>query len=345
MKYRLLGRSGLRVSEVCLGALTFGELPFLGRPFGISAQDSEAIFRIYADRGGNFIDTADIYGAGLSESYVGNLVASDRDHFVVATKYGITMKPGDPNFSGSHRKNMVRAVEESLRRLRTDRIDLYWLHFWDSLTPVEELMRGLDDLVRAGKVLYVGVSDAPAWRVSQANMLAELRGWTPFVGLQVEYSLIERSPERDLLPMAAACGMSVTAWSPLGGSVLTGKYCQEVGKVDSHRTESNKAFGKLTERNLSIAQGLKAVAAKLGRSPAQVALAWLRQRTPPVIAILGARTVGQLEDNLGSLTLELPVEAAAELDRLSAIALGFPHEFLANNADWFYGGTKAQMDS
>jgi len=342
MKYRILGRSGLRVSELCLGALTFGELPFRGRPFGVSPKDSEALFRTYADKGGNFIDTADIYGQGLSESYVGDLVASDRDHFVVATKYAITTRPGDPNCSGSHRKNMVQAVERSLKRLRTERIDLYWVHFWDSMTPVEELMRGLDDLVRAGKVLYVGVSDAPAWRVSQANMLAELRGWTPFIGLQVEYSLIERNPERDLLPMASACGLTVTAWSPLGGSVLTGKYGRKGVQIDSQRVESNEAFGKLTERNLSIAREVETVAAGLGRSPAQVALAWLRQRTPAVIPIVGARTVAQLEDNLGSLGLELPPAAVAQLDAASSIPLGFPHDFLARNEDWFYGGTKAQ---
>jgi aryl-alcohol dehydrogenase-like predicted oxidoreductase len=345
MKYRLLGRSGLRVSEVCLGALTFGELPFRGKPFGISPEESATLFRIYADRGGNFIDTADIYGQGLSESYVGDLIASDRGHFVVATKFAITTRPGDPNRSGGQRKNMVQAVEQSLRRLRTDRIDLYWVHFWDPLTPVEELMRGLDDLVRAGKVLYVGVSDAPAWRVSQANMLAELRGWTPFVGLQIEYSLIERTPERDLLPMASACGLTVTAWSPLGGSVLTGKYGRPAGAIDSQRVESNGAFGKLTERNLAIARRVEAVAARIGRTPAQIALAWLRQRTPPIIPIVGARTAAQLEDNLGSLTLELPGDAAAELDSASAVPLGFPHDFLALNEDWFFGGTRAQTQA
>jgi aryl-alcohol dehydrogenase-like predicted oxidoreductase len=341
MNFRLLGRSGLRVSEVCLGALTFGELPFRGRPFGISPLESAALFRLYADRGGNFIDTADIYGDGRSESIVGDLVASDRDHWVIATKYAITTRPGDPNRSGSHRKAMVRAVEASLKRLRTDRIDLYFVHFWDALTPVEELMRGLDDLVRAGKVLYVGISDAPAWRVSQANMLAELRGWTPFVGLQIEYSLIERTPERDLLPMAAACGLTVTAWSPLGGSVLTGKYNKGAREgIDSQRVESNGAFGKLSERNLSIAQVVGTVAGRLGAAPAQVALAWMRQQAPAIIPIMGARTLAHLEDNLASLALTLPADAMAELEAASAVPLGFPHDFLNFNRDWFYGGTR-----
>jgi aryl-alcohol dehydrogenase-like predicted oxidoreductase len=344
MNYRILGRSGLRVSELCLGALTFGQLPFRGRPFGVSLEESAALFQMYADRGGNFIDTADIYGAGLSETYVGELVAPDRDHYVVATKYTITTRPGDPNRSGSHRKNMVQAVEQSLRRLRTDRIDLYWVHFWDSYTPVEELMRGLDDLVRAGKVLYIGVSDAPAWRVSQANMLAELRGWTSFVGLQIEYSLIERTPERDLLPMAAACGLTVTAWSPLGGAVLTGKYDRDPAAADSQRSESNEAFGKLTDRNRTIARAVCEVAAQLGRSPAQVALGWLRRRPQTILPIIGARTLAQLEENLGVLEFKLPDDADAALNAVSEVPLGFPHDFLLRNAEWFYGGTNLQTE-
>jgi aryl-alcohol dehydrogenase-like predicted oxidoreductase len=344
VKYRLLGHSGLRVSELCLGALTFGELPFRGHPFGIPLDESGQLLREFAGRGGNFIDTADIYGAGLSESFVGELVASDRDYFVLATKYTITTRPGDPNGSGSHRKNMVQAVERSLRRLKTDRIDLYWVHFWDALTPVEELMRGLDDLVRAGKVQYIGVSDAPAWRVSQANMLASLRGWTRFVGLQIEYSLIERTPERDLLPMAAACGLTVAAWSPLGGAVLTGKYGNAPRAADSQRAESNEAFGKLTERNRAIVRAVCEVAAGLGRSPAQVALGWLRRRPQAILPILGARTLAQLKENMGVLDFELPDEANAALDAASEVSLGFPHEFLRNNADWFYGGTTVDRD-
>ena len=220
MRYKLLGNSGLRVSELCLGTMTFGE----DWGWGASKEDSRALFDAYREAGGNFIDTANFYTGGTSERFVGEFIASERDRFVVATKYTLTMRPGDPNASGNHRKNMIQSVEASLRRLGTDYIDLYWLHAWDYLTPVEEVMRGLDDLVRAGKVLYVGVSDTPAWIVSQANTLAALRGWTPFVGLQIEYSLIERTVERELLPMAEAFGLTILAWSPLGSGVLTGKY-------------------------------------------------------------------------------------------------------------------------
>jgi len=202
MRYKLLGRSGLRVSELALGTMTFGE----EWGWGASKADSQKVFDAYAEAGGNFVDTANRYTEGTSEKFVGEFIHSDREHFVLATKYTLKMRDGDPNFSGNHRKNLVQSVNASLKRLNTDYIDLLWVHAWDFLTPVEEVMRGLDDLVRQGTVLYVGVSDTPAWIVAQANTLADLRGWTRFVGLQIQYSLVERTPERDLLPMARAFG-------------------------------------------------------------------------------------------------------------------------------------------
>jgi Predicted oxidoreductases (related to aryl-alcohol dehydrogenases) len=215
MKYHLLGRSGLRVSEICLGTMTFGT----EWGWGADKAESKLIFDVYADKGGNFVDTANRYTEGTSERWLGEFVNSDRHHFVVATKYTLRDRLGDPNFAGSHRKNMMRSVEESLRRLGTDFIDLFWVHAWDPHTPTEEVLRGLDDLVRSGKVLHIGVSDTPAWVVSQSNAIAELRGWTSFVGLQIEYSLLQRTPERELLPMAKSHRMAVTPWGALGGGV------------------------------------------------------------------------------------------------------------------------------
>ena len=339
MRYRLLGKSGLRVSELCLGAMTFGEHPFRGRPFGVDKEKSRAVFDAYAAAGGNFIDTANVYGRGLSESYVGEFIAADRDHYVLATKYAITMREGDPNASGSHRKNAVRAVENSLRRLGTDYIDLLWVHFWDWLTPTEELMRTLDDLVRAGKVLYVGISDAPAWRVSQANTLALLRGWTAFVGLQIEYSLIQRTPERELLPMAAALDLDILAWGALGGGVLTGKFKQGGDAAESQRTVTNEHFGRFSDQNTRIVEVVEKLAGQHGCTPAQVALAWQLCRARPTIPLIGARTAEQLQDNLGALAVQLDAAAVTELNEVSTITMGFPHDFLSNGAPYIFGGT------
>ncbi len=297
------------------------------------------MFDAYVTAGGNFIDTANVYGRGLSESYVGEFIHSDRDHFVVATKYTITMREGDPNASGSHRKNAVRALEHSLQRLQTDYIDLYWVHFWDWLTPTEELMRALDDLVRAGKVLYIGISDAPAWRVAQANTLAELRGWTAFVGLQIEYSLIQRTPERELLPMAAALDLDILAWGALGGGVLTGKFKGAPAAADSQRTVTNEQFGRFSDQNMRIVEVVEKLAWQHGCTPAQIALAWQLCRERPMVPLLGARTVEQLNDNLGALAITLDQAAVAELNVASAIPLGFPHDFLTNGAPFLFGGT------
>lgn len=223
MRYKLLGRSGLRVSELALGTMTFGT----EWGFGVGKDESRRMFDAFAEAGGNFLDTANAYTEGTSEKYVGEFIASDREHWIVATKYTMATRPNDPNFVGNHRKNMIQSVEGSLRRLDTGYIDLYWVHAWDFLTSVEEVMRGLDDLVRQGKVVYVGVSDTPAWVVSRANTLAELRGWSPFVALQIRYSLIDRTAERDLLPMARALDLAVTPWSVVGAGVLSGKYNRE----------------------------------------------------------------------------------------------------------------------
>jgi aryl-alcohol dehydrogenase-like predicted oxidoreductase len=233
VKYQLLGKSGLRVSELCLGAMTFGE----EWGWGASKEECHKIFNAYVDAGGNFIDTANKYTEGTSEKYIGEFISSDRDRFVLATKYTSNTRRGDPNAGGNHRKNMIQSLEASLKRVNTDYIDLYWVHAWDALTPIEEMMRALDDMVRSGKILYIGISDAPAWIVSQVNTLANLKGWTEFTGLQIEYSLIERTPERELLPMADALNIGVTAWSPLGGGFLTGKYNKSNREGEQQQTQ------------------------------------------------------------------------------------------------------------
>lgn len=337
MRYKLLGKSGLRVSEMALGTMTFGEDWGWGADKGTSRQ----LFEAYANAGGNFIDTANRYTNGTSEKYVGELVAADRDHFVLATKYTLWDRRDDPNFSGNHRKNMMRSVEASLRRLNTGYVDLLWVHAWDTMTPVEEVMRGLDDLVRAGKVLYVGVSDTPAWIISQANTLAELRGWSRFVGLQVRYNLIDRTAERDLLPMARAFDLAVTPWSVLSAGVLTGKY----NRVETEGGRA-KLWGDIAERDLAIAGEVVQLAEEIGCTPSQVALNWVRQQPGVIIPIVGARKVGQLEDNLGALDFTLTGEQIARLNDVSRFELGFPHEFLASDGvrDVVFGGTYRQID-
>lgn len=327
LRYRLLGRSGLRVSEICLGTMSMGQ----DWGFGADEPTSHRILDAFAEAGGTFLDTANKYHNGQTEEYVGRWLKGRRDRMVVATKYTLAMDHGDPNTAGNQRKNMVRSVEDSLRRLGTDYIDLLWVHAWDRYTPYEETMRGLDDLVRAGKVLYIGISDTPAWVVSASNTLAELRGWTQFVGLQIEYSLLQRTPERDLLPMAEHFGLTTVAWAPLGGGVLTGKYTRGDGPGDSKRAASNDARGRTSARNLEIARAVDDIADALGCSSAQVATAWVRGRGYGFIPIVGARKVAQIEDSLGAAQVELSAEQTARLDALSAIEPGFPHDFLASD--------------
>ena len=322
MKYRLLGKSGLRVSEAALGTMTFGDEWGWGSP----KAEAQKVYETYREAGGNFIDTANFYTNGTSEKFMGEFIKGHRESVVLATKYSLAAPGNDPNAAGNHRKSMMQAVEASLKRLQTDYIDLYWVHMWDGITPVEEVMRGLDDIVRQGKVLYIGISDAPAWWIAQANTLAELRGWTQFIGLQIEYSLIERTIERELVPMAKALNLGVVAWSPLSGGVLTGKYHGE-GKTDGGRMsnrEEMKDFLPEEQRAVPIVSAVKSVSEQTGRSMAQVALAWLRHRTVPVIPIIGARKVSQLQDNLASLDLELSADQLECLNGASRIELGFP---------------------
>jgi len=322
MKYRLLGNSGLRVAEMSLGTMTFGE----DWGWGSGKDEAGKIYDAYREAGGNFVDTANVYTNGTSESMVGEFIHGHRQEVVLATKYTNAAPGNDPNAGGNHRKSMVQAVEASLRRLKTDYIDLYWLHIWDRMTPVDEVMRGFDDLVRQGKVLYIGVSDAPAWWIAQANAIAGLRGWTQFIGLQIEYSLVERTVERELIPMAKAFKLGLTAWSPLGGGLLSGKYQSGNKSETRFSNQSMQQFLRKGEQPDRIVAALKKISEATGRSQAQVALAWLRYRDIPVIPILGARRISQLQDNLASLTLDLTPEQVSALNQASAVALGFPHD-------------------
>jgi aryl-alcohol dehydrogenase-like predicted oxidoreductase len=344
LRYRLLGRSGLRVSSICLGTMSFGEQ----WGFGADPATSHAILSAYADAGGNFLDTANKYHGGETEQIVGGWMRGApgrRERMVLATKYTLSMDHRDPNASGNHRKNLHRAVEESLQRMQTDYIDLLWVHAWDQYTPYEETMRALDDLVRAGKVLYIGISDTPAWVVSAANTLADLRGWTSFVGLQIEYSLLQRTPERDLLPMAAAFGLSVIAWAPLGAGVLTGKYTRG-DRSDSLRRQSNEQRGRTDERALTIARTVDEIADELGCTAAQVATAWVSAQGYAFIPIVGARKLEQLRDSLGAASVTLGADQLAKLDQASKIRLGFPHDFLKSDAvrDLVRGEIRTRID-
>ncbi|HLP29426.1 MAG TPA: aldo/keto reductase [Candidatus Didemnitutus sp.] len=338
MNYRLFGRSAMRVSELCLGTMTFGNDWGTGSDY----ETSKKVFDAYANAGGNFIDTANRYTEGTSETYLGDFLAADRDHFVVATKYTLYTRMGDPNFAGNHRKNMVRALDESLKRLKTDHIDIYWVHAWDDTMQPDELMRSLEYLVSSGKVLHIGISDTPAWIVSCCNSIAELRGWSPFVGLQLEYSLVNRDAERELLPMAQAFGLTVTPWSPLGAGVLSGKYLQSKA-IEGARLKPESV--RLTDRNMSIAQAVADVALEIGVSSAQVALAFLRQHHPGVIPIVGARTEQQLVDNLGCIQVVLSADQLQRLRDVSSVVLGWPHDFLAgeNIQNLMFGGTRSKI--
>jgi aryl-alcohol dehydrogenase-like predicted oxidoreductase len=338
MKYKLFGKSGLRVAELCLGTMTFGT----DWGWGADFDTSKAIFEAYANAGGNFIDTANRYTEGTSERYVGELIASERHHFVLATKYTLYDRRDDVNFSGNHRKNLIRSVEASLNRLNTDFIDVLWLHAWDFTTPEEEILRGLDDLVRAGKVHYIGISDVPAWVVARSNAIAELRGWTAFTGLQIQYSLIQRTPERELLPMAKSLDIAVTPWAPLAAGLLTGKYLK---KEASGRLAGNEKH--LNERNLSIARTVVEVADELNVSPAQVAINWTRQRDQVVIPIIGSTKASQIEDSLGAVSFEIPEEMMQRLNKVSAIELGFPHDFLQSEGvlDVIFGGAYTNIQN
>ncbi|WP_326827095.1 aldo/keto reductase [Streptosporangium sp. NBC_01756] len=334
MRYRLLGRTGLRVSEVFLGAMTFGE-----EQIGSSPQEARRIFDLYGEAGGNVIDTANFYSGGRSETILGELLAGRRDRFVVASKYSVSRDGGDPNAAGSHRKNLTLSLEASLRRLGTDYLDLYWVHLWDRHTPTEETMRALDDAVRAGKILYVGMSDAPAWVIAHANTLAEWRGWTPFAAIQAPYSLLNRDIERELLPMAQTFGLTVAAWGPLAHGVLSGTFTS-AGPRQGTRINPRS----LGARDHTVAQAVQEVADDLGASPAQVAIAWTRARSQAVHPILGARTAEQLKDTLGALDLTLPDDAVSRLESATDFTLGFPGDFLAQADPAVFGESSARLD-
>jgi aryl-alcohol dehydrogenase-like predicted oxidoreductase len=344
MRYKLLGNSGLRVSELCLGTMTFGE----DWGWGASPEESRKVYDTFLEAGGNFIDTANVYTNGTSERLLGEFMHGQRERIVLATKYTNAAPGTDPNAAGNQRKSMVQALEASLKRLKTDYIDLYWLHIWDQMTPIEEVMRAFDDLVRQGKILYAGVSDMPAWVVAQANTLADLRGWTPFVGLQVEYSLIERTTERELLPMAAGLGLGVTAWSPLARGVLTGKQLEAGGAKDSRQSHPGlKQFMASDARKEAIVREVVALARECGHSPAQVALAWLRQRATPVIPIIGARKLAQVKDNLACVDIRLEPAFLQRLDAVSRIEMGFPHDIFASEMarSLSFGGMRDRIDA
>lgn len=344
--YRLLGRSGLRVSPLTLGAMTF-RVPADG--WGSTDEQAAEMVDMFIDAGGNFIDTANFYGGfGGSEELLGQLVKGRRDPLVISTKYSLTTRPGDPNASGNHRKNMVRSVEDSLRRLGTDYIDLLFLHMWDFRTPVDEILRAFDDLVRAGKVLYIGLSDTPAWQASRMQAIAELRGWSQFCALQIQYSLVERTVERELIPMAREMGMGVCPWSPLGGGVLTGKYSRaDLSASGADATLSRKAMnassGRLNEASLATAEVVREIAGELGCTPAQVALAWTLRDPAITSPVIGARTPAQLKDNLGALAVTFSADQLARLDAASAVPPVFPMDVLKGPSEGFmFGGVKVE---
>jgi len=323
MNYKLLGRSGLKVSELCLGAMGFGT----EGGWGAEKDASFAIMDAFAEAGGNFIDTANVYKLGTSEKIIGEYLGNhDRDYFVLATKYTLKDNTTNPNASGNNRKNMMRSVEESLKRLKTDFIDVLYLHIWDNITPIDEVLRGLDDLIKQGKVTYAAISDTPAWVVSKGNTLAELMGWSQFIALQVEYSLLARTAERELIPMAKHYGMTVTPWAPLAGGALTGKYLRgEQGRV---KPESNRR----SNRAQTITEAVVDIAAELGVSESHVALQWMMDRDFSCIPIVGATKIDQLKENLKAIDTKLTPEHFKKLNEVSAIELGFPGDFFNEDA-------------
>ena len=344
--YRLLGRSGLRVSPLALGTMTFG----VGQgSWGSSEEEAQTMIDMFIDRGGNFIDTANFYGQlGQSEEWLGRMVKGRRNPLVISTKYSLTTQPGNPNASGNHRKNMVLSVEDSLRRMQTDYIDLLYLHMWDFRTPVDEILRAFDDLVRQGKVLYIGLSDTPAWQASRMQAIAEVRGWTQFCALQICYSLIERTVEREMIPMAREMGMGVSPWAPLGQGMLTGKYTRDdlmEGSMDdiSSRKAINAVTGRLTAQSLDIADVVVAVAREIGCTAAQLAVAWTLANPDVVSPVIGVRTPAQLEDNLGALDVEISAGQLAKLDAISKVPPVFPIDVLKSPAEgMMFGNVKVQ---
>ena len=330
--YRLLGRSGLRVSPLSLGTTGFGA------SWGSDADTSRKIFDNYVDRGGNFVDTAVTYADGAAERLVGAFMKGKRDRIIVGTKFSHAREPGNPNSGGNHRLNMIRSVETSLRQLDTQWIDLLYLHNWDFTTAPDEIIRGLDDLVRSGKVVYVGISNAPAWRVAQMQTVADLRGWSPLVALQIEYNLVQRTAEHELIPMAVALGLGILPWSPLASGLLGGKYDRgEITAQDPKRADASSSrraimamSGNLTEKSFTIVDAVREVAGEMGVSCSQVALAWVLQSPAIVSPIFGARTLDQFEDNLGALSVRLSEDHRCRLGSASAPETIFPYGFVGH---------------
>lgn len=339
MQYSILGRSGLRVSRLCLGTMTFGP----GADWSRSEAQSRAVFEAYSEAGGNFIDTANMYTAGESERIVGRLIADARERYVIATKYANAVPgTGDPNAAGMHRKSLRQSLDASLQRLGVDYIDLYMVHWWDFTTPVEEVHRALDDAIAAGKILHIGLSDVPAWVVSRAQAFHELRGLPPVTCMQLEYSLVQRSIEREHLPLAQTFDIGVTAWSPMAGGILTGKYTRsanaEGGRIQSMQLQA------FDERNQAIARAVDRIADDLGVPSSHIALAWIL--SSGVIPIVGATRPEQIRENLAACALKLDAQTLAELDRVSAFDAGHPYNML----DWEmsmnlgYGGMFDRID-
>ncbi len=332
-----LGRSGLRVSPFCLGTMTFGE----DWGWGSSVEDSHKILSRFIELGGNFIDTANFYTRGHSEKIIGEYLKKSvkrRDQLVIATKFFSSLYTGDPNAGGANRKSMIAACDNSLRRLQTDYIDLYWMHCWDRYTPVEETMSALNDLVSAGKIRYIGFSDTPAWKCAEAQMTAKFRGWAPLIALQIEYSLLERTVEGELVPMASEMGLGITPWSPLKQGVLTGKYTRENhGKAEAGRGEWVEAA--LNDKAYIIIDELVKISKEINSSPSRVALAWLQQKPGVTSSIIGTRTLKQLDDNIAALDVILQPEQVKKLDELSKPELNFPAQFIQNAGPFGMGGT------
>jgi len=330
MKYKVLVRSGLKISELCLGTMTFGE------EFGIGAPEATCrdIYAAFRDAGGNFVDTADMYNAGTSERMLGTFIAPEREQIVLASKYSLNTSKDDPNAGGNHRKNLVQSLEASLERLGTEYIDLYWVHAWDGSTGIAEVMRALDDQIRLGKILHIGVSNAPAWVISAANTLAEERGWTPFTAMQLHYNLVERSIEREHFALANAQNMAITPWSPLAGGLLTGKFNRDADRSAQKGTrmaDSPRRAQVLQENNLAVAEKLVDLARSLDCSAAQLALAWMMRRSSTcIVPIIGARTLVQLQDNLDAINVQLDTAQISALDDLAAPDPAYPQAMYAS---------------
>lgn len=343
MRYKLLGKSGLRVSELCLGTMTFGN-EWGNMLKGSPKEEAKKIFDSYIDSGGNFIDTANIYQNGMSEKFLGEFMSGNREQIVLSTKYSLSTNPSDPNASGNHRKNLMFSVNASLERLKTNYIDLLWIHAWDLVTPINEIMRSLDDLIQDNKILYIGISNAPAWMITIANTLAESKGWSKFISVQILYNLIDRTAERDLIPMANFSDIGITAWSPLASGFLSGKYSNK----QNSKSGENKRLNRdnpytnllLNKRNYAIVNVVKEIAREVNVTPSEIALNWLLQQNKGnIIPIIGAKTTTQLKNNINCLNFKLKKEHIQKLSGISDIELGFPHDFLSYEfmRDFLYG--------